>query len=152
MWICRVILPSRSLWNNLFIMKTGVSYMLAMILCGGALSVMADDVVSKNSAGETLINTASLAKNIRGYAGPTPLLITLQKGKIKNVSLLPNVETPRYVKRVLSSGLMQKWDGMKVSEAEKAKVDAVTGATYTSKAVIANVHAAMTHARKNRIK
>lgn len=133
-------------------MKTGIKYMFAMILCSGVLSVMADDVVSIKSTGETLINTTLLTKNIRGYAGPTPLLITLQKGRIKNVSLLSNVETPRYVKRVLSSGLMQKWDGMKVSEAEKAKVDAVTGATYTSKAVIANVRAAMTHARKNKIK
>jgi uncharacterized protein with FMN-binding domain len=35
--------------------------------------------------------------------------------------------------------ILEKWNGKKVADAQKLKVDAVTGATFTSNALIENV-------------
>lgn len=90
----------------------------------------------KNSDGEqigTLLFSMPYAENVKGYNGTTPLLIALDaEGRIKNVVLLPNKETPRFAERVVNAGLYQSWDGLTVNEALDKNVDAVTGATYTS--------------------
>ena len=39
----------------------------------------------------------------------------------------------------MKKNLLDKWNGKKVKEAKSMKVDAVTGATYSSNAVIENV-------------
>ena len=39
--------------------------------------------------------------------------------------------------------LSEKWNNMKVNDAKNLKVDAVTGATYSSEAVIKNVKAGL---------
>lgn len=133
-------------------MKKLLTTSLALVVSLVLMEAAADDIVKRNPGGETEINTTEISKNVRGYAGPVPLLITLEKGKIKNIRLLPNRETPRYLRRVQTSGLLQKWNGMKAADAEKAEVDAATGATYTSRAVITNVRDAMKYVRKNKVK
>ena len=55
------------------------------------------------------------------------------------VEALENEETPKYFDLMVSKGLLKKWNGMPVKTAEKCKVDAVTGATVSSEAVIENV-------------
>jgi len=73
---------------------------------------------------------------VTGYAGATPLRIVLdENGKIKEVKLLENNDTPRFVQRVADGGLFEAWNGMTVEEALKANVDAVSGATFTSSGV-----------------
>lgn len=96
-------------------------------------------VLSKGKKGETIVNTTTLAKDVNGYLGPTPLLITISKGKVVKVEPLPNEETPRYMQFATEDGLFERWDNMKVKDAETAEVDATTGATFTSKAVMENV-------------
>ena len=44
---------------------------------------------------------------------------------------------------------MPKWEGMDVKKATKAKVDAVTGATMSSKALLKNVQAGCDYYLKN---
>ena len=39
--------------------------------------------------------------------------------------------------------LQSKWDGLKVKEAQEKEVDVITGATYSSEAVIQNVRLAL---------
>lgn len=86
----------------------------------------------------TVINTTSLATDIEGYVGQTPVKVYIQNDKVLRVEALENEETPKYFDMVVK-GLLKKWNGKPVKTAEKMKVDVVTGATISSEAVIENV-------------
>ncbi len=76
----------------------------------------------------------------QGYRGEIPVLIvTDPKGTIQEVILLANREDHAYAGKVVRSGLLEEWCGFPVSEAPQLPVDAVTGATRTSSAIIASV-------------
>lgn len=84
----------------------------------------------------TMLYSMPYTATVNGYNGPTPLLIALDaKNCIKNVVLLENRETPRFVQIAAEGGLFQEWDGLNVEEAISKPVDAVTGATFTSNGV-----------------
>lgn len=97
----------------------------------------ADETMTKED-GMTVINTTSIAKNVEGYNGTTPLKIFIKKNKVVKIEALKNQETPKYFIKV-KKALLDKWNGLKVKDAKNLKVDAVTGATYSSDAVIENV-------------
>lgn len=81
---------------------------------------------------------------IRGYAGETPVMIAFNaKKKITGVYLLANQETPKFVKHVEQTGYFDSWNGLSVKKALKKKVDTVSGATFTSRAVAESVRAAL---------
>jgi len=101
------------------------------------MSWMADDTMTKEN-GMTVINTTTLGKDVQGFLGTTPLKIYIQKNKVVKIEALKNQETPKYFVKV-KKNLLDKWNGKKVKEAKNMKVDAVTGATYSSNAVIENV-------------
>lgn len=85
------------------------------------------------------INTTKVGAGIIGYNGPTPLEISVYEGVITKIKALPNVESPRYLKLVLDSGLLQQFVGKTVQEAREMQVDAVSGATFTSEAMLENI-------------
>ena len=85
------------------------------------------------------VNTKDFAADVMGFNGPTPGEISLCKGIITDIKVLPNQEGPRYLQRVLESGLLKGLVGKTPAEARAAKLDAVTGATYTSSALIENI-------------
>ena len=85
------------------------------------------------------VNTKELAADVMGFNGPTPVEISIYKGIITDIKVLPNQEGPRYLQRVLESGLLKGLVGKIPAEARAAKLDAVTGATYTSSALIENI-------------
>lgn len=97
--------------------------------------------------GSVRLNTTELGKDIIGYGGIVPLEITLENGKVKSVKALENSETPDFFKE--ASALLTKWNGRTVEEAQKLKVDAVSGATFSSKAIIGNVQRGLQYAAKN---
>ena len=100
-------------------------------------------------ASDTLVvNTTDLCRDVIGYDGPTPLKITVVKGVVAKVEALPNVETPRFFDLVLQSGLLKAVVGKTPAEAAKMPLDAVSGATYSSEAVIANLRAGLKEAAK----
>ena len=101
-------------------------------------SWMASDQTMTKENGMTVINTTTLGKDVQGYLGTTPLKIFIEKNKVVKIEALKNQETPKYFIKV-KKALLEKWNGMKVKDAQKLKVDAVTGATYSSDAVIENV-------------
>jgi uncharacterized protein with FMN-binding domain len=101
-------------------------------------SWMAGDQTMTKENGMTVINTTTLGKDVQGYLGTTPLKIFIEKNKVVKIEALKNQETPKYFIKV-KKALLEKWNGMKVKDAQKLKVDAVTGATYSSEAVIKNV-------------
>lgn len=94
-------------------------------------------ILNKQANGSVVINTSALCTDVRGYRDMTPVEITVTKGKVTKVEALRNNETPKYMDMV--KPLLDKWNGKTVKAAQTAKVDAVTGATFTSKAIIENV-------------
>ena len=81
---------------------------------------------------------------IKGYAGETPIMIAFNaKKRIAGVYLLANQETPKFVQRVKQTGYFNNWNGLTVKKALKKKVDTVSGATFTSRAVAESVRAAL---------
>lgn len=94
-------------------------------------------ISSKQSDGTVVINTSALCKDVRGYRDMTPVEIYILKNKVVKVEALRNNEGPKYMKMVLP--ILDQWKGKKVADAQKLKVDAVTGATFTSNAIIENV-------------
>lgn len=123
-----------------------------MSLLGVALCIQSaglkDDTITKED-GMYVVNTTTLGKNIEGYNGPTPLKIYIKKNKVVKIEALQSQETPKYYARV-KKAIFEKWNNLKVSEAQKLKVDGVTGATYTSEAVIKNVQAGLDYYKKNK--
>lgn len=108
----------------------------------------ADNVMTKED-GMTVINTTTLGKSVEGYNGNTPLKIYIQKDKVVKIEALKNHETPKYF-ALVKKALLEKWNGKKVKDAKALKVDAVTGATYSSEAVIENIKLGLDYYQKNK--
>ena len=107
------------------------------------------DKVMTKEKGVYIVNTTTLTEDVIGYNGTTPLKIYIKDDKIQKVEALPNEETPRFFEMV-KSGLLNKWNGMTVAKAATAEVDVVTGATYSSNAVKANVKAGVKYYQKHK--
>lgn len=107
------------------------------------------EVMTKEADGTYIINTTTLCKDIKGYRGNTPLSIYIKKGKIVEIKPLANQETPNFFNKV-KQGLLNKWNGMKVSKAATVQVDGVTGATFSSKAVKENVKRGIAYYQKHK--
>lgn len=133
--------------------------MKSFLLLTAVLAVLAGASVSMSSCGsgsrgqqpDTLrVNTTELGADVMGFNGPTPVEITVVKGVVTEIKALPNVETPRFFQFVLDSGLLGKLDGKTLAEAKDVRLDAVTGATYTSKALIENIRLGLKEAGAKR--
>lgn len=107
-----------------------------------------DGAITKED-GATVVNTTTIAKDVEGYNGAVPLKIYIKKNKIEKIEVLKNQETPKYLVKVRNA-LENAWDGLTVKEAKAKNVDAVTGATYTSEAIIKNVQKGLDHYQKNK--
>ena len=119
-----------------------MNYKTVFLLLGAFLfltSQTTDDPVMTKEKDITVINTTSLATDIEGYVGCTPVKVYIKGDKVLRVEALENEETPKYFDLMVEKGLMKKWNGMPVKTAEKCKVDVVTGATVSSEAIIENV-------------
>ena len=114
--------------------KVYLFFMFSFLL----MSFVADGTMTKEN-GAIVINTTELGKNVEGYQGPTPLK---ENNKVEKIEFLQSTESPKYYDRV-KKFLQSKWDGLKVKEAREKQVDVVTGATYSSEAVIENVRLAL---------
>ncbi|MBR3514282.1 MAG: FMN-binding protein [Bacteroidaceae bacterium] len=126
-----------------FFWKSGLCLAAAMFF----MSLCPADAVISEEDGMTVINTTTLAEDVEGYAGTTPLKIYIKKGKIEKIEGLKNMETPKYW-ALIKRDLLGKWNGLAVKKAAEQKVDVVTGATFTSEAVIENVKRGLNHYNK----
>ena len=97
-----------------------------------------NEPMTRQADGTYVVNTTTLAKDVKGFRGATPLNIYIKKNKVVKIEALANQETPNFFNKV-KQGLLQKWNGMKAAKASTAQVDGVTGATFSSKAVKENV-------------
>lgn len=93
----------------------------------------------KNDKGKvigTVMLSSPYSDDIKGFNGPTPLQIALdEKGKIIEVRVLNNDETPSFLNRVINAGFLNSWNGLTAKEALDKEVDAVSGATYSSNGI-----------------
>lgn len=113
---------------------------LAVVLC--LMSFMASDDVMTKQDGMYVIDTTTLGKNVEGYQAPTPLKVYIKNDKVEKIEFLKSQETPKYYIKV-KKALVDKWNGLTVKNAKTQQVDVVTGATFSSEAVIENVHLAL---------
>ena len=75
-----------------------------------------------------------------GYSGRVPLLIGIDDDlTITKIFILPNNETTDYIEPVYDEKFIGKWKGVSLLDAIQLHVDVVSGATHTSKAVVAGV-------------
>lgn len=110
--------------------------------------IVGDETMIKED-GMYVVNTTTIGKDIEGYNGPTPLKVYIKKNKVERIEFLKSMESPKYYAKV-KKALLEKWNGKTVKEARTLQVDAVTGATFSSEAVVQNVQAALDYYQKNK--
>ena len=104
------------------------------------------DTLRVEKDGTIVVNTAPLAKDIVGYGGNVPLEISIQDGKVTSIKAQANSETPEFFGKAKS--LFARWTGKTVDEAAAQEVDGVSGATYSSKAIIGNMQRGLAYVQK----
>jgi uncharacterized protein with FMN-binding domain len=157
---CRFVCPTGTLFKLAETHQSGASrlvktsYLLNVLLAAALLLLCAKlrlqsppppaDPAAPASGSPLVIDSTSLAPGVAGYAGPVPVEVEIRDGLVARVSpKLPNDETPAFFERLEAAGFWQSWDGLPVAEAATARVDAVASATYSSRAALANVRAAL---------
>ncbi len=120
-------------------MKKIVLGVLLMAVC---MASYADDVMKKEKDGTYVVNTTTLAQDVKGYMGATPVEVYIKKNKIVKVVMLKSQETPKYNARV-KKNMLPLYEGVKITKKSTVDVDGVTGATFTSNAVKENVKRAL---------
>ena len=109
----------------------------AAVFAATLTSASNNDNIMTKEKGMIVVNTTELTRDIKGFKGTTPVKIFIKKDKIVKVEALPNRETPKFFEMV--KPMLKYWEGKKVSKAIKNEPDAVTGATYSSDAIMKNV-------------
>lgn len=113
-------------------------------------AVQQEKVMYKQADGTYVVNTTTLTPNVKGFKGATPVEVYIKNNKVVKVVPLANHESSRYFNTV-KQNLLPKFEGMKVAKAAKAEqVDGATGATFSSRAIKANVAAAVAYYKKNK--
>ena len=106
-----------------------------------------DDTLEVTPDGAFVVNTKPLAKDVQGYGGPVPLKIHIKDGRVAAVEAEPNAESPDFFNR--AKELLNHWQGKSVDEAMSEEVDAVSGATFSSRAIIANMQRGLAYAKQH---
>lgn len=118
--------------------------LLSVLLAVAFVTASAQDVMRKEKDGTYIVNTTTLAQDVEGYNGPTPVEVYIKKNKIVKVVPLKSQEGPKYVAKV-KKDMLPKYEQMNVKKGTVQDVDAVTGATFTSKAVQENIRRAVAY-------
>jgi electron transport complex protein RnfG len=130
-------------------MKKTIIIAAIMLLVASTVSLDARTKKSskaKSASTTQVIYTGDIANKVIGYNSTTPLNITVKNGVIESIEVLPNQETPSYLKRAKDKVLPQ-YIGKTVAEAKKLNADVATGATYTSEAIIKNIQEGLKQAK-----
>ena len=105
-----------------------------------------NDTLEMTPDGAFVVNTKPLAKDVQGYGGPVPLKIHIKDGRVVAVEAEPNAESPDFFNR--AKELLNHWQNKSVDEALAEEVDAVSGATFSSRAIIANMQRGLAYAKQ----
>ena len=121
-----------------------------MILLAAAAVCLGACAANKKPKQSFVVNTETIGKEVMGYAGTTPLEIHVKDGRIEKIVALPNAETPGFFQRVLDSPIFTSLTGKTIEEASEVQLDAVSGATWSSKAVIENIRLGLKEASRKK--
>ena len=100
-----------------------------------------------------VVNTSPYSDEIYGYNSTIPLNIYLDSDdKIIEVEICENRESRGYLNKVVSSGFLESWNGMSVDDAAKHHVDAMSGATFSSTAIVKSLQIKMAQLSKQKAK
>lgn len=108
-------------------------------------TALKNDTLEVTPDGAFVVNTKPLAKDVQGYGGPVPLKIHIKDGRVAAVEAEPNAESPDFFNR--AKELLNHWQNKSVDEALAEEVDAVSGATFSSRAIIANMQRGLAYAK-----
>ena len=122
--------------------------LIALLLMGG-LTAQADNVMKKEKDGTYIVNTTTLAQDVEGYNGPTPVEVYIKKNKIVKVVPLKTLDGAKYVAKV-KKDMLTKYEGANVKKGVVPEVDGVTGATFTSDAMKENIRRAVDYYFKHK--
>ncbi len=125
--------------------KTLLTALLAAVL----VTASAQDVMRKEKDGTYVVNTTTLAQDVEGYNGPTPVEVYIKKNKIVKVIPLKSQEGPKYVAMVKKE-MLPRYERMNVKKGTVQEVDAVTGATFTSRAMQENIKRAVEYYKSHK--
>jgi len=120
-----------------------------VLLMAAFVTASAQDVMRKEKDGTYIVNTTTLAQDVEGYAGVTPVEVYIKKDKIVKVVMLKTQDGPKYVAKV-NKTMIPQYENMNVKKGTVQEVDAVTGATFTSKAVQENIRRAVDYYKKHK--
>lgn len=95
------------------------------------------DTLRTLADGTIVVNTAPLANDILGYGGRVPLEITVKDSVITEIRPLGNAESTDFFAQAVN--VLNAYKGKTVSQAAAMHVDAVSGATLSSTALIGNM-------------
>ena len=90
----------------------------------------------------SVLQSSPESDRILGFSGPSNLLIGVDPaGRIAGLAVLSSRDTPEHVARAVSDPkFLRSFDGLTLQQvAERKKVDAVTGATLTSLAMVEGI-------------
>lgn len=107
-------------------------------------AIQPENVLRHSDAQTTSITTTDLCADVVGYKGATPLRIVVRSGVIDSVIALPNNETPGFFRRAMA--LTEPLIGQPAEEVMNAGIDAVSGATFSSQAIITNLQTGLAYA------
>ena len=113
------------------------------------VTASAQDVMRKEKDGTYVVNTTTLAQDVEGYNGPTPVEVYIKKNKIVKVVPLKSQEGPKYVAMVKKE-MLPRYERMNVKKGTVQEVDAVTGATFTSRAMQENIKRAVEYYKSHK--
>lgn len=125
-----------------------IATVIAVMAVAILISAMPAEGTITKVDGVTVVNTQLIAKDIKGFNGPTPVKIFIENNKITKIETLPNKDTPKYFNRAKT--LLSKYEGVPVNKAAKMEVDAVSGATFSSRGLIKNVQEGLKCYKKNK--
>lgn len=126
--------------------KILIAALVAVALAAVAFTVFPASAQNKKASDKVVVNTTEMCKDVLGHHAATPVQITIEGGKITSVIALPSDETPSFYEMAVK--VLDAFKGMTVQEALEAEVDAVSGATMSSDALIENVKTGLRSLKK----
>lgn len=117
-------------------MKKIVLMSMSAVAILTSAGVVGDAVMIKEGK-TTVVNTSTLTNDVRGFRGPTPVKIYIKGNKVQKIEPLTNKETPKFF--AVAKKVLSQFEGKSVSKVARMQVDAKTGATFSTKALVKNV-------------
>jgi Na+-translocating ferredoxin:NAD+ oxidoreductase RnfG subunit len=113
-------------------------FLISLIFIAVIIGISANLYSRREEGKEYTFNTKDIAPEIKGLGGHIEMLVRLNKnGSIKDVKVLSHNESPEYAIGITGPEFLGQFKGKDVNDAFVIgrDIDAVTGATISSKAV-----------------